>query len=84
MREVCSCPLHHEFEGRIRWDVVQVVPPQNAASLAVNPKELNRKEAKDQLYRKMCVSNRSDGVCLLVLNFTKGLYDLRQNKHNLV
>lgn len=27
VREVSSCPLHHQFKDCIGWDIVEVVPP---------------------------------------------------------
>lgn len=58
VREVGSGPLHHEFEGCVGWDVLQVVPPQNSARLAVNAKELKETRGGslvvwDQCWRAM-------------------------------
>lgn len=53
MREVRCRSLYHQFERCIRWDIIEVVPPQNTASLTVNPKELKKgEEEKNESCRK--------------------------------
>lgn len=42
VREVGRGPLHHQLEGCVGRDVVQVVSPQDAAGLTVDAKELQR------------------------------------------
>ena len=39
---MCGGSLHHQLEGCIRLDILQVVFPQDGARLAVNAKKLDQ------------------------------------------
>lgn len=69
MREVCSGPLHHQFEDCICWNVVQIMLPQNDACLAVNPKELHRKQIRMNTRKQFeRTSAGAFGYCVLSIS----------------